>query len=82
MIDSQNAGGLEGNLKNIISGLQMVGFLFFVNSLFALHKISSGSGQRDYRGVIGQLCASALIIDLIHTIAVVQATTKMLGLNV
>lgn len=82
MIDSQYAGELEGQLKSILAGLQMVGFIFFVHALFGLHKISSGSGQRGYMGVIGQLCASALIIDLIHTIAVVQATTKMLGLDV
>jgi hypothetical protein len=82
MIDSQNAGGLEGNLKNIISGLQMVGFLFFVNALFALHKMATGSGQRSFIGVMGQLCASTLIVDLVHTIATVQATMKILGLEV
>lgn len=82
MIDSQNAGGLEGNLKNIISGLQMVGFLFFVNALFALHKMATGSGQRSFIGVMGQLCASTLIVDLVHTFATVQATMKLLGLEV
>ena len=82
MIDSQHSGELEGNLKNVISGLQMVGFLFFVNALFALHKISTGSGQRSFIGVMGQLCASTLIVDLVHTIVIVQGTMTKLGLQV
>lgn len=82
MIDSQYAGGLESNLKIVISALQALGVIYFIFGLNELNKISNGSSRSTVGRVLTQIVAAGLIIDFPHTVAVVQASGKLLGLDI
>ena len=82
MIDSQYAGGIESQLKIVISTLQALGVIYFIIGINELNQISKGSSRHGVGRVLTQIIAAGLIIDFPHTVAVVQASGKLLGLDI
>jgi len=85
-IDKMSGNGagakIKENAQSIIALFQTIGLIYFLKGLYGLKTTSEGQSKEGYGKPIITLIASALIIDLPHTIEMVQETIAYLGFGV
>jgi hypothetical protein len=64
-----------------MGAIQFLGLIFFVKGVLMIKQIGDGQGQAGPGKVIIALIFSALIIDLPHTMEVILATIKTMGVS-
>lgn len=81
---SENDAGtqIKENAETIIALFQTIGLIYFLKGLYGLKVTSEGQSREGYGKPIITLIASALVIDLPHTIELVQGTITYLGFGV
>lgn len=73
---------LKKNISIIIGLFQLIGLIYFLKGLYGLKQVSEGSSRDGYGKPIITLIASALIIDLPHTMEMLKNTINTLGIGV
>lgn len=81
---STNSAGttIKDNAETIIALFQTIGLIYFLKGLYGMKVTSEGQSRDGYGKPIITLIASALIIDLPHTIEMIQETINYLGFGV
>lgn len=82
MSDNNAGTAIKENAETIIALFQLIGLIYFLKGLYGLKVTSEGQSREGYGKPIITLIASALVIDLPHTIEMLQETINYLGFGV
>lgn len=82
MSDSEMGTKLKENAKLIVALFQVIGLVYFLKGLYGLKMVSEGTAREGYGKPIITIIASALVIDLPHTLDMMRATINALGFGV
>jgi len=80
-VDSINKANVENNLVTLIAVFQLIGLAYFVKSILLFFTISKGQTKETYGKAFLMLTASALVIDLPHTLELIRGTVIYLGIG-
>lgn len=80
--DKDMKAKMEENVETLIAVFQIVGLIYLMKGLYGLKTASEGTGKDSYGKSLVTIVASALVIDLPHTIEMFQATIEYLGFGI
>ena len=72
---------LKNSMRLIVGIFQVIGFIYFMVGIHALHQVSNGTKDEGYGKPIITMISSALIIDLPHTASMFLDTLQKIGVN-
>lgn len=79
---STSTQDLMSYLSLVMGLIQFLGLVFFIKAILMIKQIGGGNGEIGPGKVIIALIFSALIIDLPHTMEMLSATIKSLGVTI
>ena len=73
---------LKENARAIVALFQTIGLIYLLKGFYGLKLVAEGTAREGYGKPIITLIASALVIDLPHTLTMLQNTINALGFGV
>jgi hypothetical protein len=73
------ASALKQNVEIIVALFQLIGLVYLIKGIYGLKLTAEGNGRDGYMKPLVTMIASALVIDLPHTLEILNNTVKLLG---
>ncbi len=74
-----NGSKLKENVEIIVGLFQLIGLIYLIKGIYGLKLTAEGNGRDGYMKPIVTMIAAALVIDLPHTLEMIDETIKLLG---
>ena len=82
MSSQSTADSFVKNLRNIISLFQIIGSIYFIKGTYGLYENATGNAREPgYGKPIVTMIASSFLVDLGHTLEMLLATLRAIGMN-
>lgn len=81
-VDEMTDGGgdkLKENFDILVAIFQWIGLIYLIIGIYNLQATASGNGKDGYMKPIVTMITAALVIDLPHTLQIINETVKLLG---
>ena len=78
MNGSGSADTFKNIVKKVITVFQIIALIYFVKGLHGIKAVSEGASKEGLGKAMLTIIASALVIDLPHTIEMIQSTVTII----